>query len=191
VVIGASAGGFKPLQRIVAALPTPCTAAIFVVMHIGSNPSVLPLLLNRAGFPAAFAQEGTLIEAGHIYVAPPDHHMLLGRYAIRLSHGPKIHHTRPAVDPLFLSAAETHGSQVLGIILSGGNGDGAAGLSAIKMQGGTSLVQLPEDAAEPSMPRAAIRAHHPDDCLSVEEIAQRVSAFCSDLHRSSPPEHHR
>jgi two-component system chemotaxis response regulator CheB len=189
VAIGASAGGLEPLRRIVAALPIPCIASVFVVMHIGSNPSVLPSLLDRPGFPATFAQEGTLIEAGHIYVAPPDHHMLLEQYSIRLSHGPKIHYTRPAIDPLFVSAAEIHGNQVLGIILSGEAGDGAAGLRAIKMHGGTTLVQLPKDAVAPSMPRAAIMADHPDDCLSVEEIAQRVGIFCSG-HRSPPSDHH-
>jgi two-component system, chemotaxis family, protein-glutamate methylesterase/glutaminase len=185
VVIGASAGGLEPLRRIIAVLPMPCPASIFIVMHIGGYPSVLPSLLDRPGFPAAFAQEGTLIEAGHIYVAPPDRHMLLDRYSIRLSHGPKVHHARPAVDPLFMSAAEIHGNQVLGIILSGGDGDGAAGLRAIKTQGGMTLVQLPEDAVDPSMPRAAIRAKHPDDCLPVEVIAQRVGIFCSSP-RSSP-----
>ena len=104
VVIGASAGGFEPLRRIIAALAVPCTASVYVVMHIGSKPSVLPSLLDRPGLPAGFAQDGTLIEAGHIYVAPPDHHMFLERHSIRLSHGPKVHHTRPAIDPLFVSA---------------------------------------------------------------------------------------
>ena len=73
-MIGASAGGLEPLRRIIAVLPMPCLASIFIVMHIGSYPSVLPSLLDRPGFPAAFAQEGTLIEAGHIYAtAGPSH----------------------------------------------------------------------------------------------------------------------
>jgi two-component system chemotaxis response regulator CheB len=127
-----------------------------------------------------FAQDGALIEAGHIYVAPPDHHMFLGPGRIRLSQGSKVHHTRPVADPLFISAAETYGHRVMGIVLSGGDGDGAAGLRAITEHGGTSLVQDPKEAAIPSMPRAAIMADHPDTCLPVAEIAQRVRVFCSE-----------
>ena len=107
VVIAASAGGLGPLRSIIAALPAPCTAAVFVVVHIGSNPSILPCLLGHAGpLPAAFAHDGDAIEAGRIYVAPPDRHMVLEFARIRLSHGPKVHYTRPAADPLFISAAE-------------------------------------------------------------------------------------
>jgi two-component system chemotaxis response regulator CheB len=178
VVIAASAGGLDPLRRIIAALPVPCSAAVFVVVHIGPHPSVLPTLLSGQ-HAAIFGQDGALIEAGHIYVAPPDHHMLLGLGRIRLDQGSKIHHTRPAADPLFISAAETYGRRVMGIVLSGGDGDGAAGLRAITRHGGTALVQDPQEAAAPSMPRAAIVEDHPDACLPVEEIARKVRVFCS------------
>jgi hypothetical protein len=126
VVIAGSAGGLRPLQRIVAALPLPCTAAVFVVMHIGPHSSFLSHLLSYSGQLAASFAEVTPIEVGHIYVAPPDRHMHLAASRIRLSQGPKIHHARPAADPLFVSAAEAYGKQVLGIVLSGGDGDGAA-----------------------------------------------------------------
>jgi two-component system chemotaxis response regulator CheB len=180
VVIGASAGGLDPLRRIIAALPVPCSAAVFVVVHTGPHPSALPRLLSGQ-HPATFAENGALIEAGHIYVAPPDHHMLLWPHHIRLSQEPKVHHTRPAADPLFTSAAEVHGSRVMGIILSGGGGsDGAAGLRVIRKRGGTALVQDPKEATSPSMPRMAILADHPDACLSADEIAQRVRVFCSE-----------
>ena len=110
VVIAASAGGLDPLRRIVAALPVPCSAAVFIVVHTGPHRSMLPRLLNSDGqLPASFAEDGTPIEAGHIYVAPPDHHVVLGPGRIRLDQGPKVHHTRPAADPLFISAAKTHG----------------------------------------------------------------------------------
>jgi two-component system chemotaxis response regulator CheB len=116
VVIAASAGGLGPLRSIIAALPAPCTAAVFVVMHSGPYPSILPDLLGRAGvLPAAFARDGDKIEVGHIYVAPPDHHMVLGFDSIRLNQGPKVHYTRPAADPLFISAAEAHGKRVMGV----------------------------------------------------------------------------
>ncbi len=142
---------------------------------------MLPLLLSRAGqHNVTFAKDGALIEAGHIYVAPPDHHVVLEADRIRLDQGPKVHYTRPAADPLFISAAQTQGQRVMGIVLSGGDGDGAVGLRAIAEHGGTALVQDPDEAVAPSMPRAAILADHPDACLPVEEIIRRVRAFCSD-----------
>ena len=116
MVIAASAGGLNPLRRIIAALPTPCAAAVFVVMHIGPHRSVLPCVLSGSGrLTAAFAQDGELIEGGHIYVAPPDHHMIFGPSRIKLSQGPKIDYTRPAADPLFISAARVYGPRVLGM----------------------------------------------------------------------------
>lgn len=179
VVIGASEGGLKPLCLIIEAIAAPCAAAVFVVMHIGSHQSVLPSLLNRSpGLPAEFGQHDAVIQPGHIYVAPRDHHMLLTLTGIRLSRKPKLHYTRPAIDPLFISAAESHGQRVIGIILSGGGSDGTAGLRAIKECGGMALVQRPEEAAMPSMPQAAIAMDSPETLL-VEEIAQRVGAFCS------------
>jgi two-component system chemotaxis response regulator CheB len=178
VVIGASSGGLKPLRQITAALPVPCSASIFVVLHIGNHPSVLPSLLQY-GLAASFAKGGELIEAGHIYVAPPDHHMLLKPGFIRLTQEPKVHYTRPAVDPLFISAAQAYGTRVVGIVLSGGNSDGAAGLRAIREHGGITFVQSPEEALMPYMPRAAITAGHFNDVLPVAEIALRVSTLCS------------
>jgi two-component system chemotaxis response regulator CheB len=188
VVIAASAGGLDPLRRIIAALPVPCTAAVFVVVHIGPNPSRLPRLLNGSGRPAAsFAQDGGLIEAGHIYVAPPDHHVFLESTRMRLNQGPKVHYTRPAANPLFISAAKVHGQRVMGIVLSGGDGDGAAGLRGVTEYGGTALVQDPEEAEAPSMPRAAILADHPDACLPIDEIVRRVSVFCSRQPSGAAP----
>jgi two-component system chemotaxis response regulator CheB len=178
VVIAASAGGLQPLRRIIAALPVPCTAAIFVALHIGPHPSLLPSLL-AGRHPAAFARDLDLIEAGRIYVAPPDHHMLLAKSCVHLSRGPRMHHTRPAADPLFISAAKAYGRHVLGVVLSGGGNDGAEGARAITEHGGVTLVQSLEEADHPSMPLAALRADHPDACLPVEQIALRVKAFCS------------
>jgi two-component system chemotaxis response regulator CheB len=186
VVVAASAGGHDPMFQIIGALPFPCTAAILVVMHIGPHPSILPdLLASRGKHPVAFPQDGTSIEPGHIYVAPPDHHMLVQTNAIRLARSPKLHHTRPAADPTFISAAEVYGARAMGIVLSGGGGDGAAGLRSITDHGGISLVQDPDEAATPSMPREAILADHPDAVLSVEEIVRRVQSFCRMTHRGS------
>lgn len=179
-MIAASAGGIEPLRRIIAALPVPCWAAIFAVVHTGPHFSTLPRLLNLSGeHLATFAEDGAVIEAGHIYVAPPDHHMFLGAAHIRLNQGPKVHHTRPAADPLFISAAKAHGRRVMGIVLSGGDSDGAAGLRAIAERGGAALVQDPEEASSPSMPLMAIKTDHPDAWLPVDEIAQCARVFCS------------
>jgi two-component system chemotaxis response regulator CheB len=176
VVIGASEGGLAPLQRIIAALPVPCAASVFVVVHTGAHPNLLPSLL-AGRLPVGFAGDGDVVQPGRIYLAPPDHHMLLEDGHIRVDQRPKVHHTRPAADPLFVSAAEA-GQYVLGVVLSGGDGDGALGLLTIKQHGGTALVQLPDEAAKGSMPRAALALDDPEALLT-EAIAQRVRAFCA------------
>lgn len=179
VVIAASQGGLAPLQEIVAALPVPCAASIFVIQHIGNRVSLLPYLLAHSSkLPAAHAQDNDLIEAGRIYVAPPDYHMTLEHEHIRLHQGPKVHHTRPAADPLFVSAARIYGERVIGIVLTGGDGDGAEGLRVIKEFDGMTLVQEPQEAEAPSMPRSAIAADHPT-VLTVREIAKLLSTLCA------------
>lgn len=178
IVIAASAGAFGPLRNIVRALPPKCAISVFVVMHIGPYASILPELLGRPDGPSiTFARNGDLIESGHVYVAPPDHHMVLERHHVRLNQGPKIHYTRPAADPLFVSAARVHGRRVVGIVLSGGDGDGAEGLRMIKEHHGVTLVQNPKEATVPSMPLTAIAADGPD-VLLISEIIKRVTSLC-------------
>jgi two-component system chemotaxis response regulator CheB len=177
VVVGAAIGGLDPLRRITEALPRNCGASIFIVMH-GSYPAVLPEILGWHGsLPIVIGQDGASIEAGRIYVAPQDHHMLVEIDRIRLNQGPKIHSVRPAADLLFASAAETHGKRVIGIVLSGAGSDGAIGLETIKRHGGCALVEDPRDAPSPAMPAAAIAADLPE-CLRIEDLARRVSEFC-------------
>jgi two-component system chemotaxis response regulator CheB len=179
VVFAGSAGSYEPLRQFIAALPVPCAAAVFIVMHIGSNKSSLPSLFHRAGGPPAeFAQDGLLIEADHIYVAPPDNHVTLDKTHMHLSQEAKEHYTRPAADPLFISAAQSHGEFVIGVVLSGGGSDGAIGLREIKKHGGLAFVQDPMEAAYPFMPYAAIAASHPDAVLPIKEIVRRVSELC-------------
>ena len=185
VVIAASEGGLDPILHIVAALPTPCLASIFITSHVDAHLIMLPEALDRAGkLPAEHAADGASIQPGHIYVALPDHQMVLEMGRLRLRHGLKGGQSRPAADPLFQSAAEMYGGRVIGIVLSGGGDDGAVGLRTIKAHGGTALVQSPGDVAIPSMPLAALAADHPDACLSVDEIARVVGSICgskSDL----------
>ncbi len=127
IVVGGSAGALAPLLEIVAAVRPGSQAAIFVVIHIGANRSNLPTVLGHAAsLPVTSAQDGGLIEPGRIYAAPADHHLLLLPSRTLLTRGEKVHFTRPAVDPLFESAVRSFGKCVVGVVLSGGDGDGAA-----------------------------------------------------------------
>jgi two-component system, chemotaxis family, protein-glutamate methylesterase/glutaminase len=190
VVIAASEGGLLALRRIVSALPSDCAASVFIVLHIGNHRSLLPQILRGVTtLPVEHPHDDTPIEPNHIYVAPPDHHMVLEAGRIRLNRGPKVNHTRPAADPLFISSAAAYGERVIGIVLTGGGSDGAVGLRAIKNGGGLALVQDPHEAPAPWMPRAAITADRPDLCLSVAEIAERVAKFCAGA-RTRPSSDH-
>lgn len=178
VVIAGSAGAYAPLQTIIHALRRGSKSSTFIVLHIGSHRSELPSLLSFPdGPPASFAVGGAKIEQGRIYVAPPDYHLILDRERMHLSAGPKQHFTRPAADPLFISAAQSFGPRVIGIVLSGGDGDGAAGVRAIQDHGGVNFVQQPDEARFASMPQAAIAAAQPD-ILSAKEIAHRIGQIC-------------
>lgn len=159
IVIGASAGGVEALVALVGGLPRDLPAAVFVTLHIPPYAhSYLPEILQRAGrLPAAQAVDQQLFEDGHIYTAPPDHHLLVERGRMRVARGPRENRSRPAIDPLFRSAAFAYGPRVIGVILSGALDDGTAGLLAIKRQGGMALAQEPTDALIPSMPTHALR----------------------------------
>jgi two-component system chemotaxis response regulator CheB len=175
VVVGASAGGVEALRTLVAGLPEDFPAALFVVLHVPPTTSVLPAILTRAGrLPAEHAHDGNPIEHGRIYVAPPDYHLLLDGDAMRLERGPRENGHRPAIDPLFRTAAIRHGERVAGVILSGSLDDGVAGLAAVKRLGGAVLVQEPADALYPTMPRGAIEAGIANEVLPVARIPARL-----------------
>ena len=158
ILVGASAGGLEALRTLLGNLPGNIAASIFVVLHIGARPSVLPQVLGAASpLPVAHAVDGAPIRMGHVHIAPPDLHLLVeqgngGQGRIRLSRGPRENLTRPAVDPLFRSAAEAFGPRVIGVILSGALSDGTAGLIGIKKHGGIAIVQDPDEAQYPGMP---------------------------------------
>jgi two-component system chemotaxis response regulator CheB len=158
IVIGASAGGVQALQQLVQTLPPDLAAAVFVVLHTSPwAPSLLPQILSRSGpLPAAHARDGEGIERGRIYVAPPDHHLLLERDRTVLWKGPKENRFRPAINVLFRSAAGAYGERVTGVILTGALDDGSAGLWWISRQGGVALVQDPDEAQIDEMPRSAL-----------------------------------
>ena len=176
IVIGASAGGVDPLRAIIGPLPADLQAAIFVVMHISPwSPTVLPNILGLAArMRVSAAEEGRPIEPSNVYVAQPDLHLLVEPGYIHLTRDPRENRHRPAIDPLFRSAARSYGSRVLGIILTGMLNDGAQGLSIIKAEGGTTIVQDPEDALFESMPRNAIEASDVDYILKPVQIPQLI-----------------
>lgn len=183
IVIGASTGGVEALSGLVKALPPAFPAAIFVVTHTAPHgPGLLAEILSHAGaLPATHARDGEIFQTGKIYVAPPDQHMLLGAGGVlRLSRGPKENRSRPAIDPLFRSAALAFGSRVIGVILTGALDDGAAGLAAVKACGGLAVVQSPRDARAPSMPLSALRAVTADHCVPLSEMGPLLTRLASE-----------
>jgi two-component system chemotaxis response regulator CheB len=179
VVIGASAGGIQALTTLVAGLPRDFPASLLIVVHIPPYAiSRLPDILSRSGpLLATHAQQGEAIEPGRIYIAPPDRHLLVRTGWIELSRGPRENHARPAIDPMFRTAARAYGRRTIGIVLSGALYDGSMGLLAIKTRGGLAIVQDPQEAIVDSMPRRAIERAAADHILPVAEIAVALTAL--------------
>ncbi|MBV9358948.1 MAG: chemotaxis protein CheB, partial [Chloroflexi bacterium] len=176
VVIGASAGGVEPLMRLVGGLSADLPAAVFVVLHMAPNwPSALPAILDRAGpLPAERAVDGESVEYGRIYVASPNQHLYVHRGHVRVAVGPRENGSRPAVDVLFRSASSSYGPRVIGVVLSGTLSDGSLGLAAVKLGGGTAIVQDPAEALFGGMPSSALEATDVDYCVPVADIAPIV-----------------
>jgi two-component system, chemotaxis family, protein-glutamate methylesterase/glutaminase len=198
ITIGASAGGVETLISLVRGLPFNLPAAIFVVVHFPPHSSsLLPDILNsNSSLPAGHAQHGELIQTGRIYVATSDYHLLVRRGAIHIVRGPRENHCRPAIDPLFRSAALAYGPRVIGVILSGTLGDGTAGLFAVKEQGGIAIVQDPQDALFPEMPRNAMSYVQCDYVVPVADLAdllirlshepvEEISMVSNDMEKES------
>ena len=177
VVIGGSAGALVPLRSIVSSFPEDLPATVFVVLHLAPDaPSFIPQILNRnGGLTARHPEDGERIEKGVVYVARPDFHLLVEDGRIRLSRGPRENRHRPAVDPLFRTAARAYGSRVVGVILSGSLNDGAFGLMAVKMRGGLAIVQQPDEALMSQMPQNAMRQSKPDFVLPESEIGPTLT----------------
>jgi two-component system chemotaxis response regulator CheB len=176
VVVGASAGGVPALQEFVAGLSGDLSAPVVVVLHIPRHaPSALAAILARSGpMPASTAAHGTLPRDGHLYVAPADHHILIGTDRLLLASTPAENGHRPALNPLLQSAADVYGARAIGIVLSGTGDDGTVGLAAIAASGGTALVQDPTEAMFPTMPSNALHAVFGAVALPVAELACEV-----------------
>ena len=182
LALGASAGGLKAICKLVAALPADLEAAVFVCMHVASDkPSQLPTILTRCGaLPACHPTDGQQIERGRIYVAPPDHHLLVNEEVVRVVRGPQENRFRPAIDAMFRSAARAHGANVVGVVLTGYLEDGTVGLQAIKKCGGIVVVQDPEDAEHKAMPAHALRYVKVDHCAPLAEMPALLLRLLSE-----------
>lgn len=185
VVIGASAGGIHALQRLLAAMPSSYRGAVFVVVHLSPEArSELAAILSRVGsLPAVPAEDEMPIQHGRVHVAPPDCHLLVERKRMRVVRGPRENRHRPAIDPLFRSAAWAYGPRVAGVVLTGNLDDGTAGLWAIKSCGGTTIVQEPAEAERPEMPLNALMHNRIDYRLPLEDIAALLVRL---LHKPAP-----
>jgi two-component system chemotaxis response regulator CheB len=184
IVIGGSSGATAPLKEILGRLPADLPAAVFIVLHIPARGiGILSTVASAASrLPVVQAESGMVIENGHIYLGAPDHHLLLLKDHIMLGRGPRENMVRPAIDPLFRSAALQYGPRVIGVVLSGLLSDGAAGLTAIKQCGGIALVQDPTDAIADEMPLRALEATTVDLCVT----SARIGDVLSDLVREEP-----
>jgi two-component system, chemotaxis family, protein-glutamate methylesterase/glutaminase len=170
VVMGASAGG---VEALLGALDTQVLeAAVLIVLHLaGDSHTLLPEILSRrTGMQARLAIDGDPLEAGRIVVAPPDHHLVIDDGAVRLWRGPRENRSRPAIDPLFRSAAAAYGPRVVGVILSGVLDDGSAGLAAVRAEGGLAVIQDPDDAMFSQMPRSALSRAGADHIVPLADI---------------------
>ena len=176
IVIGASAGGVETLKEVVSNLPADLSAPVFVVLHIPPYvASTLPKILSNAGpLPAVHPKDGERIKNGSIYVAPPDHHLLITDGRIGIKKGPKENRFRPSIDALFRSAAYAYGSGAIGVVLSGALDDGTSGLWSIKELGGITIVQEPDEAQFESMPRSALEYVVIDHKLPSTEIGEML-----------------
>ncbi|MBA3470881.1 MAG: chemotaxis protein CheB [Herpetosiphonaceae bacterium] len=188
IVIGASAGGVEALSILIRALPDSLSAAIFIVIHLPAHlPSMLPNILARISrLPVSAAQDNLPIRGGQVYIAPPDYHLLLEPGVMRLLHGPKENRFRPAIDPLFRTAAKAYGPRVIGIVLTGSLDDGTSGLLAIKRHKGLAVVQDPAEALFSSMPRSAITHVAVDHVVKLEEMADLLSNLTQPAPEDDP-----
>ena len=182
IVIGASAGGVEALKEVVARLPADLPASVFVVLHIPPFvASSLPKILTAAGpLPAVHPLDGAKIKTGVIYVAPPDHHLLIEDDRVAVTKGPKENRFRPSIDALFRSAAYVYGPRAIGVVLSGALDDGTSGLWSIKRLGGITVVQQPNQARFESMPRSALEYVEVDHTAPSTEIGSLLSRLVGE-----------
>lgn len=186
LVIGASTGGLDALRILFGDLPPDLPASVFVVVHVGATSQLASILDKVSALPVVQAESGARFEPGRIYIAPPGKHLLLHDNHMLLRRGPRENHARPAVDPLFRSAAATFGGRVIGIVLSGALSDGTAGLRAIKRCNGLAVVQDPAEAAMPDMPQSALQHVDIDHVASIRAMGALVAKLARQSAAPTP-----
>ncbi len=187
VVIGASAGGVGALKQLVSELPAGFPASIFIVQHTSPHsPGLLAdILESLCALPVSYPRHGEPIQSGHVYLAPPDYHLVLEKGCMRVTRSPRENRFRPSIDVLFRSAAWAYGPRVIGVILTGYLDDGASGLYAIKERGGLAVVQTPEDAEVPDMPRNALRRVQADEIVPLSQIVHSLTYLVAESFADS------
>jgi two-component system, chemotaxis family, protein-glutamate methylesterase/glutaminase len=187
ICVGASWGGLHAIGRLLADIPDDVAQPIVIAQHRAPNAiegALAELLGRQTSRPVADVDDKAPIERGHVYVAPPDYHLLIERGSFALSVDERVQHARPSVDVLFESAADAYGDGVIGVILTGANQDGAAGLARIKNRGGVAVIQDPVGAERRTMPDAAIAATIADAVLPLEAIGSFIYGLCVERPRS-------
>jgi two-component system, chemotaxis family, protein-glutamate methylesterase/glutaminase len=188
VTIGASWGGLAALRVLLGALPDDFGAAVVVAQHRGARTeeSLLPNLLNaQTGLAVRDAEDKDALLPGEVLVAPPDYHLLVEPGSVALSCDEPVAFSRPSIDVLFETAADAYGERMIAVVLTGSNGDGAEGLKAVRRRGGAAIVQDPEDAERPEMPRAALEAVPSARKLTLAEIGPRLGDMVGAAARSA------
>jgi two-component system, chemotaxis family, protein-glutamate methylesterase/glutaminase len=183
ICVGASWGGLHAVSQLLSDLPPELEQPIVLAQHryVGSL-SVLPALLGQqTDRRVVDVDDKMAIEPNHVYIAPPDYHLLVQRGSFALSVDARVQHARPSIDVLFESAANVYGAGVIGVILTGANQDGAAGLARIKQRGGVAIVQDPAGAERPTMPEAALAATAADAVLPLHEIGKFIYGLCVEV----------
>jgi two-component system, chemotaxis family, protein-glutamate methylesterase/glutaminase len=182
VAIGASWGGLDVLREVLSELPADLHAAIVVAQHRSpeSHPTAYRDLLGAVTrLKVREADDKDELHAGTVFVAPPDYHLLVEEHSLALSTDEPVQYARPSIDVLFASAAESHRERCVGVVLTGANADGAAGLRRVADLGGTAIVQDPDTAARPEMPLAALKAVPDARVATIRELAPALMELCS------------
>jgi two-component system chemotaxis response regulator CheB len=188
-VVAASTGGLAALKTLISGWSSDLRASVFIVMHIGAYPSILPEILQKdCALPVKHAEDGEPIDRAVVYIAPPDKHLLLQNGKIHLSSGPKENFARPAADPLFRSAALNYGSRVVGVVLTGELDDGAAGLRTVRACGGAAAIQEPAECAAPSMPLNALHAVPDAIVASITQLGDTIAQLLDQSMSDDAPE---
>jgi two-component system chemotaxis response regulator CheB len=188
VVMGASWGGLVALERVLGALPEDFGAAVAIAQHRSpddGSEGLAKLLAAHCALPLVDADDKQPIEPGHVYLAPSDYHLYVEDDGFALSVDEAVLYSRPSIDVLFESASEVYRERLVGVVLTGANEDGAAGLAKIKRRGGCTIVQNPVEAERPEMPRAALRAVEPDAILSLDAIGTALGELCAVRARAA------